>query len=108
MKAAKTLAIIFAFVLAVFCLNAPMVWGGDEHPWDEEGGDQDNTGGVVPGTGGNTQTSVVTSPGGTISNNVPVSVQVALWYYEKIGVYGMTIIIADDGKQTETSQTCKK
>ncbi len=108
MKAAKTLAILFAFVLAVFCLNAPMVWGGDEHPWDEEGGDQDNTGDLIPGGGGNTQTSTVTIPGGSSGIDIPVSVQVALWYYDKIGVYGMTIFIADDGKQTETSQTCKK
>lgn len=108
MKAAKTLAILFAFVLAVFCLNAPMVWGGDEHPWDEEGGDQDNSGGLVPTGGEGTQTSVVSSSGGTSSIDVPVIVQVALWYYDKIGVYGMTTKVADDVTQTETSLTCKK
>ncbi len=38
MKMAKIFAIMFALVLAVFCLNGPFVFGGDAHPWDEEGG----------------------------------------------------------------------
>ena len=38
MKMAKIFAIMFALVLAVFCLNGPFVFGGDSHPWDEEGG----------------------------------------------------------------------
>lgn len=39
MKMAKIFAIMFAVVLAVFCLSGPFAFGGDEHPWDEEGGD---------------------------------------------------------------------
>jgi len=37
MKLAKTLAMMFALVVAVFCFSAPLVSAGDEHPWDEEG-----------------------------------------------------------------------
>lgn len=37
MKMAKIFAIMFALFLAVFCFNGPFAFGGDEHPWDEEG-----------------------------------------------------------------------
>ncbi|MDD1444104.1 hypothetical protein MEO93_27940 [Dolichospermum sp. ST_sed3] len=45
MKMAKISTILIVFVMAVFCLNGPFVLGGDEHPWDEEGG-----GGGLDGT----------------------------------------------------------
>jgi hypothetical protein len=41
MKVTKTLAILFAAVLVVFCFNAPAVFSGtgtDGHPWDGDGG----------------------------------------------------------------------
>jgi hypothetical protein len=53
MKMAKTLAIIFALVLAVICFYAPPVIGGDEHPWDEEGGNDSE---------GNSSGEVITAP----------------------------------------------
>ena len=48
MKMAKIFAIMFAVVLAVFCLSGPFAFGGDEHPWDEEGGDDGDGLGVTP------------------------------------------------------------
>ena len=47
MKMAKIFAIMFMLILAVFCFNGPFAFGGDEHPWDEEGGDD---GGGLDGT----------------------------------------------------------
>lgn len=38
MRMAKIFAITFALFLAVFCMSGPFAFGGDEHPWDEEGG----------------------------------------------------------------------
>lgn len=38
MRMAKIFAIMFALFLAVFCMSGPFAFGGDEHPWDEEGG----------------------------------------------------------------------
>lgn len=37
MKIAKTLAILGAVVLVVVCFNAPAVFSGEVHPWDEDG-----------------------------------------------------------------------
>ncbi len=49
MKMAKIFAIMFAVVLAVFCLSGPFAFGGDEHPWDEEdGGDGGDSEGGNP------------------------------------------------------------
>ena len=45
MKRAKALVLTLVLMLAVFCFFAPAVVGGDEHPWDEEGGDDANQGG---------------------------------------------------------------
>jgi len=44
MKLTKTLALI-ALVMVVICFNAPAVFSGDEHPWDQEGGGGRTTGG---------------------------------------------------------------
>jgi hypothetical protein len=37
MKLAKTVAILIALVMVVICFNAPAVFSGSEHPWDQEG-----------------------------------------------------------------------
>ena len=60
MKMAKIFAIMFAVILAVFCLSGPYAFGGDEHPWDEEGGGGINGGGynaVPPSDNSGTVTS---------------------------------------------------
>jgi hypothetical protein len=36
MKFAKTIVILFAFVMAFSCFHATALFAGDEHPWDEE------------------------------------------------------------------------
>ena len=38
-------ATLFALILAIFCLNGPFAFGGDEHPWDEEIGGGGGDGG---------------------------------------------------------------
>jgi hypothetical protein len=52
MKLAKTLAILFALVMVVICFNAPAVFSGEEHPWDQEGGGGRTTGGGSSTGGG--------------------------------------------------------
>ena len=45
MRVTKTLAILFAAVLVVFCFNAPAVFSGagvDGDPWDGDGGGNDD------------------------------------------------------------------
>jgi len=52
MRMAKIFAITFALFLAVFCMSGPFAFGGDEHPWDEEGGgDGGDLDGVEPDPG---------------------------------------------------------
>jgi hypothetical protein len=48
---AKIFMIMFVLILAIFCLNSPFAFGGDEHPWDEEiggGGGGGDVDGVNP------------------------------------------------------------
>jgi len=46
---AKIYMLMFMLILAVICLNGPFVFGGDSHPWDEEGGgDGGGLEGVTP------------------------------------------------------------
>jgi len=52
MKIAKTLVILSAVVLVVVCFNAPAVFSGEAHPWDEDGDGGDNGG--IGGSGEDT------------------------------------------------------
>jgi len=67
MKMARIFTILIVFVLAVFCLNGPLALGGDEHPWDEEGGGGGGLDGSAPDSGtlptdGSGVSSAVTTP----------------------------------------------
>jgi len=68
MKMAKISTIFIVFVLAVFCLNGPFVLGGDEHPWDEEGGGGGGLDGTAPDDGTSPTDGTGVSTSVTVSN----------------------------------------
>jgi len=47
MRIAKTLAMLFALVLVVICFNAPVLYSGEEHPWDGDGSGDGTDGSVI-------------------------------------------------------------
>jgi len=122
MKLTKALAILFAMVLVVICFNAPVVFGGDEFPWDE---DNDNSGdGVhgsvedslkygdnafekldaigIDGTGGTSGTTL------TLIRFVPY-MNVVVWYSDAPAVYQelLNIIGANEKNDMVTSTNAK-
>lgn len=75
MKMAKIFAIMFAVILAVFCLNGPFAFG--EHPWDETvtiGGDDGGLDGTDPDPDdGSDKTDRINSTSTTVETKTDVS-----------------------------------
>nr|MBN2278248.1 hypothetical protein [candidate division Zixibacteria bacterium] len=109
MKLTKALAIIFAMVLVVICFNAPVVFGEDEYPWDE---DNDNSSGGIHGTVedslkyGDTFNRLTAATGGANGGNtepyifiqfVPI-LDIIIWYDNIPGVHADTKDVVKAGE----------
>lgn len=93
MKLAKTLAILLAMVLVVMCFNAPIVFSGEEHPWDGDGtGGGDGLGG--DNSGGDLDTTLNdpledplygSNPDNPFDPGYLISIQFLIWYHDLPG-----------------------
>jgi hypothetical protein len=85
MKVAKTLAILIALVMVIFCFNAPADVRGDEHPWDQEGGDGTLGGDTLhPGSGplSTLTTGDISGGGWSKFRIILVNASITSWYYD--------------------------
>lgn len=62
MKLTKAIAINVALVMVLLCFGAPAVFSSDEHPWDQEGGDNGIGGTGIDSTGIRPNSSVGYNP----------------------------------------------
>lgn len=93
MKLAKTLAILVAMVLVVMCFNAPIVFSGEEHPWDGDGTGGDGLGGGTSDDG--VDTTIVgpadndplrgSNPDDPFDPGYLISIQFLIWYHDLPG-----------------------
>jgi hypothetical protein len=88
MKMAKTLALMFALVLAVFCFNVPLVLAGDDVPWDEEGSGKMDEKGIIGdpinpdrSSPSNNSSDYNSDESSSTTSSFFIDVQLVTWYY---------------------------
>jgi hypothetical protein len=119
MRIAKTLAVLFALVLVVVCFNAPAVYSGEEHPWDEDGsllGDGEHN--IGPNGDSIVTVTAVNSPGtghsggGVGSQNGSYRLWIAfqfIFWYRDVPRFGLehTGVAVSDWKKNEVMTSIK-
>lgn len=108
MKLTKALAINVALVMVLLCFGAPAVFSADEHPWDQEGGDNGIGGTGIDSTGIRPTSNVGYNPAGKDALNQIDYFLVIVRYSIESGYYAVSQKFTKKGvgKIEKNKMTC--